>query len=264
MPSGHEADLTRLPVGPETGTSPGTTPAPVAGATPLVRPSDSGPLAVGEAFGTRYLIIKLLGIGGMGAVYQAWDQELGVAVALKVIRPEAMAEDPAAAADMERRFKRELLLARQVTHTNVVRIHDLGEFERHQVHLDAVRRGRRPRDAAQREGKLPVSAALKVARQVAAGLAAAHAAGIIHRDLKPANIMIGKDEQALIMDFGIARSATPPAAMPPAVPASSVSTQVGRPAAGRHRSRPSRRARHSRIRRSMSPWRRPRAPTVSR
>ena len=79
-------------------------------------------------FGTRYHIIRLLGMGGMGAVYHAWDQELGVAVALKVIRPEVVAEDPAAALDMERRFKRELLLARQVTHPNVVRIHDLGEF----------------------------------------------------------------------------------------------------------------------------------------
>ena len=73
-----------------------------------------GPLTVGEAFG-RYEVIRLLGMGGMGAVYHAWDQELGVSVALKVIRPEATA-DPAAAADMERRFKRELLLARQVTH----------------------------------------------------------------------------------------------------------------------------------------------------
>ena len=64
----------------------------------------------------------------MGAVYQAWDAELGVAVAIKVIRPEAMA-DPTTAADIERRFKRELLLARQVTHKNVVRIHDLGEID---------------------------------------------------------------------------------------------------------------------------------------
>src|SRR3954466_6090029 len=87
----------------------------------------SAALAPGEAFGPRYHIIRLLGQGGMGAVYQAWDEELGVAVALKVIRPEATAE-PAAALDMERRFKRELLLARKVTHANVVRIHDLGEL----------------------------------------------------------------------------------------------------------------------------------------
>ena len=70
----------------------------------------------------------MLGVGGMGAVYQAWDQELEVAVAIKVIRPDATA-DPVMAAELERRFKRELLLARQVTHRNVVRIHDIGEID---------------------------------------------------------------------------------------------------------------------------------------
>ena len=89
--------------------------------------SATGPLKVGEQFGTRYTILRQLGMGGMGAVYQAWDAELNVAVALKVIRPEA-AQDPGAAHDIERRFKQELLLARQVTHKNVVRIHDLGEI----------------------------------------------------------------------------------------------------------------------------------------
>ena len=90
--------------------------------------SNSGPLKIGQAFGTRYHTIRLLGIGGMGAVYQAWDAELGVAVALKVIRPRRW-PIPAASAEIERRFKRELLLARQVTHKNVVRIHDLGEVD---------------------------------------------------------------------------------------------------------------------------------------
>ena len=88
----------------------------------------TGPLEIGQRFGARYIIIKQLGIGGMGAVYQAWDGELGVAVALKVIRPE-VTRDPVAAQDIERRFKQELLLARQVTHKNVVRIHDLGEID---------------------------------------------------------------------------------------------------------------------------------------
>ena len=72
--------------------------------------------------------MRELGVGGMGAVYQAWDDELGVAVALKVIRPE-VTRDATAAQDIERRFKQELLLARQVTHKNVVRIHDLGEID---------------------------------------------------------------------------------------------------------------------------------------
>src|SRR4051812_20669668 len=89
---------------------------------------DTGPLDPGQAFGSRYHIIRLLGAGGMGAVYQAWDEELSIAVAIKVIRPEIMA-DPNAAEEVQRRFKRELLLARQVTHKNVVRIHDLGEID---------------------------------------------------------------------------------------------------------------------------------------
>ena len=93
-----------------------------------VTDSDTGPLQVGQAFSPRYHIIRVLGIGGMGAVYHAWDADLGVAVALKVIRPEAT-RDPAMAREMERRFKQELVLARQVTHKNVVRIHDLGEID---------------------------------------------------------------------------------------------------------------------------------------
>src|SRR5947208_9978022 len=96
-------------------------------ATPVAA-ADSGPLAAGQSFGPRYHIIRLLGAGGMGAVYHAWDAELGVSVAIKIIRPEIMA-DPATAAEVGRRFKRELLLARQVTHKNVVRIHDLGEID---------------------------------------------------------------------------------------------------------------------------------------
>ena len=81
---------------------------------------------VGQQLGFRYQIIKLLGAGGMGAVYQAWDEELGVVVALKTIRPE-VAADPETARMLERRFKQELLLARQVTHKNIVRVHDMGD-----------------------------------------------------------------------------------------------------------------------------------------
>ena len=87
----------------------------------------TGPLVVGERFGPRYLIVRLLGMGGMGAVYQAWDGELDVVVALKVVLPET-ADDPFATQAIERRFKQELLLARKVTHRNVVRIYDLGEI----------------------------------------------------------------------------------------------------------------------------------------
>ncbi len=163
----------------------------------------SGPLKIGQQFGTRYHILKQLGIGGMGAVYQAWDAELEVAVALKVIRPE-VTRDPVAAHDIERRFKQELLLARQVTHRNVVRIHDLGE-------IDGIKYITMPyiegSDLATvlRDRKLTVPEVLAIARQIAAGLQAAHDAGVVHRDLKPANVMI-EHEHAIIMDFGIARS----------------------------------------------------------
>ena len=162
-----------------------------------------GPLEVGRQFGSRYHILRQLGVGGMGAVYQAWDAELGVAVALKVIRPEVM-HDVTAAGDIERRFKQELLLARQVTHKNVVRIHDLGE-------IDGIKYITMPyiegQDLASllRAERLPVQKVMSIARQVAAGLQAAHEAGVVHRDLKPANVMI-EGEQAIIMDFGIARS----------------------------------------------------------
>src|SRR5262249_39703747 len=150
----------------------------------------------GYAFGPRYHVIRLLGIGGMGAVYQAWDDELGVAVAIKVIRPEL-----AQGEQTERRFKRELLLARQVTHKNVVRIHDLGEIDGIKYITMPYVQGANLDSIITRDGRLPISRTMRIAKQVASGLAAAHDAGIVHRDLKPANIMIDSDENALIMDF---------------------------------------------------------------
>ncbi len=166
---------------------------------------DSGPLGVGQAFGPRYHIIRILGVGGMGAVYQAWDSELGVAVAIKVIRPEVMA-DPTAAARIESRFKRELLLARQVTHKNVVRIHDLGEINGIKYITMPYVDGADLASILKHEGRLPVPRVLRIARALVAGLIEAHKVGVVHRDLKPANIMIGGDGEAMIMDFGIARS----------------------------------------------------------
>ena len=220
-------DLTRLPGGPATGLPAATNAPPEARATlPPGPPGPSGDataLATGEAFSGRYHIIRLLGMGGMGAVYQAWDQELGVAVALKMIRPDATT-DPAEAIEMERRFKRELLLARQVTHPNVVRIHDLGEIKGVKYISMPYVEGEDLSTRLKRDGKLPIGETLSIVRQVSRGLAAAHSAGVVHRDLKPANIMLGKDGQALIMDFGIARSAGPNAptqAGPPAAPAAS-------------------------------------------
>ena len=166
-----------------------------------------GPLGVGQDFGSRYHIIRLLGAGGMGAVYQAWDKILEVAVAVKVIRPQEGME-PEDALRIERRFKRELLLARQVTHTNVVRIHDLGEIDGITYITMPYVQGSDLATILRREGALPVPRVLAIARQVGRGLIAAHQAGVIHRDLKPANIMVEAEGNALIMDFGIARSAS--------------------------------------------------------
>src|SRR5262249_31991366 len=174
---------------------------------------ETGPLTPGEAFGSRYHILHLLGIGGMGAGYQAWGCELSVAVAIKVIRPEATA-DPAAAADVERRFKRELVLARQVTHKNVVRIHDLGEINGIKYITMSFVDGSDLATTLRHAGQLTPSRALHIARGVVAGLAAAHSAGVVHRDLKPANIMIEAGGEAVIMDFGIARSTGGPVVQP--------------------------------------------------
>ena len=162
-----------------------------------------GPLDNGQQFGSRYHILRELGIGGMGAVYQAYDQELEVAVALKVIRPE-VTQSATAAQDIERRFKQELLLARQVTHKNVVRIHDLGEIDGIKYITMPYIKGSDLATVLRNE-RLPVSKVMSLAREIAAGMQAAHEAGVVHRDLKPANVMIEGDH-AVIMDFGIARS----------------------------------------------------------
>jgi len=163
------------------------------------------PILPGSAFGSRYRILQQLGQGGMGVVYKAWDEELSIPVALKLIRPEAMS-DPDAALQMERRFKRELVLARQVTHKNVVRIHDLGDLEKFKYFTMPFIEGQDLGKVIGRDGKLPVARALHIARQVAAGLAAAHEVGIVHRDLKPENVMLEADDTAIIMDFGLART----------------------------------------------------------
>jgi eukaryotic-like serine/threonine-protein kinase len=160
---------------------------------------------VGQDFGSRYHIFRTLGVGGMGAVYQAWDAELGVAVALKVIRPDAL-RNPQEGAEIERRFKRELLLARQVTNKNVVRIHDLGEIDGIKYITMSYVEGEDLATALAREKTLPVARTIRIAKQVVSGMQAAHEAGVVHRDLKPANIMLDSEDNALIMDFGIALS----------------------------------------------------------
>ncbi|MFN7916581.1 MAG: protein kinase [Vicinamibacterales bacterium] len=163
------------------------------------------PIATGRIVANRYRISKLVGVGGMGVVYKAWDDQLGIDVALKVILPNL--DDPFVAMDLERRFRTELILSRQVTHKNVVRIHDLGDVDGIKYitmpYIDGVTLRR-----LIREKSLNVRRALQIARQIAAGLGAAHEAGVIHRDLKPDNVMVDSQDRALIMDFGIAQTIT--------------------------------------------------------
>jgi tetratricopeptide (TPR) repeat protein len=161
-------------------------------------------LLPGTRLGSRYTVIRLLGRGGMGAVYQAYDDELGVAVAIKTILPGHA--DEYTRRDQVSRFKSELLLARQVTHKNVVRIHDLGEVGGLKYITMSYIEGETLAALIKRLSRVPVAQALSLARQIADGMGAAHEAGVVHRDLKPENVIVNRDGQALIMDFGIASS----------------------------------------------------------
>ncbi len=138
----------------------------------------------------------------MGAVYKARDTELDRIVALKLIRPE-LARNP----EILRRFKQELILARQVTHKNVIRIFDLGQSDGIKfITMDFVE-GRDLRALLVERGKFPGEEASRLMLQICRALEAAHAEGVIHRDLKPQNIMVTGDGRVYVMDFGIARSA---------------------------------------------------------
>ena len=175
-------------------------------------PSQSGSLAGGtfapdSFFAGRYRIKRMLGAGGMGAVYEAFDQELGVPIALKVIRTEVIS-DPDAARDYERRFKQELLTARQVSHPNVVRIHDLGDAAGIKYITMSYIEGA-DLSSILKEGALPLERTKRLALQFLSGLAAAHDVGIAHRDLKPQNLLIDKRDHLYVSDFGLAKSLEP-------------------------------------------------------
>src|SRR5438309_3270480 len=155
----------------------------------------------GAVLAQRYEILEILGEGGMGAVYKAMDRELSRPVALKVIRP-----DLAGNQAILDRFKQELLLAREVTHKNVIRIYDLGEAEGVKFITMEYVEGEDLRTLIHEKTKLAPEEAVEIMQQVCRALEAAHSVGIIHRDLKPQNVMRDKSGRILVMDFGLART----------------------------------------------------------
>ncbi len=157
-------------------------------------------LAPGTVFANRYRIERLLGEGGMGAVYKAVDLELDRLVALKLVRPEL------ASPQAIERFKQELLLSSRISHKNILRIHDLSDFGGTKYISMAFVEGQDLADLLDHTGRVPLDRALKFARQLCAALEAAHGEGVVHRDLKPQNILVDGADNLFILDFGLAKS----------------------------------------------------------
>jgi serine/threonine-protein kinase len=168
-------------------------------------------LAQGHLFAGRYRIEQILGRGGMGVVYKATDSQLDETVAIKTLPGDVMTRSPE---DLER-FKREIRLARKITHRNVLRTYDYGEAEGvYFISMEFVRGytlSELSDEAPNRQ--MPSRATVGIARQICRGLQAAHEQGIIHRDIKPQNVLIDAKGEVKLMDFGIARLAEAPEAM---------------------------------------------------
>jgi predicted Ser/Thr protein kinase len=153
----------------------------------------------GHLIAGRYRVIALLGKGGMGEVYRADDLTLGQPVALKFL-PEQAARDEG----LLERFRSEVRIARRVSHPNVCRVYDVGEVDGQTFFTMEYVDGEDLASLLRRIGRLPQDKALDIARQLCAGLAAAHLKGVLHRDMKPANIMLDGRGQVVITDFGLA------------------------------------------------------------
>ncbi len=160
--------------------------------------ADLGP---GSQFGPRYRIDSVIGEGGMGKVYKAYDTDLDRTVALKLVRPE-LAKD----ASSLQRFKQELLLASRISHRNILRIHDLGDVDGVKFISMAFVQGMDLHDSLAKQGRLPIERAVNIAKQLAGALEAAHSEGVVHRDLKPRNVLIDMDDHIYVSDFGLAKS----------------------------------------------------------
>ena len=148
----------------------------------------------------RYELSRLLGRGGMGEVYEAYDQKLSRRVAVKRVRSE-LADEPA-----QERFVREVRHTAAFAHPNVVTVFDVGDESDHPYFVMELVEGRTLAAALAAEGPLPVDEAARIADSVLAGLAAAHAQGLIHRDVKPSNVLLGADGSVKLSDFGIAKA----------------------------------------------------------
>jgi eukaryotic-like serine/threonine-protein kinase len=161
-------------------------------------------LEPGQVLAQRYRVQRLLGKGGMGAVYLADDEILHELVALKVISSAFAADEQA----MIVRFRREAAAARKVSSPNVIRIHDLGEARPGLLYLSMEYfAGRTLAEVIAQRGIVPLEDARDILRQIASGLDAAHQAGVIHRDLKPSNVLVGERGAVKLIDFGLATTA---------------------------------------------------------
>ena len=163
---------------------------------------DTAAITLGSDFGVRYRIETLLGQGGMGRVYKAYDKELDRTVAIKVVREGAIGET-----DALKRFKQELVLASKISHKNILRIHDMGDVGGVRYITMAYVEGQDLQHIIRANPKMPLERVLNFARQIAEALAAAHAEGVVHRDLKPQNLLVDKNDQIYVCDFGLAKSA---------------------------------------------------------
>jgi len=158
-------------------------------------------LTTGSTFAKRYQVIEELGKGGMGKVYKVLDKEINEKVALKLLNPEIATDEQTI-----ERFRNELKFARNISHKNVCRMYDLSKEEGTRYITMEYVPGENLKSLIRRIGQIPVGKATFIAKQVGEGLAEAHRLGVVHRDLKSQNIMIDKEGNARIMDFGIARS----------------------------------------------------------
>jgi serine/threonine protein kinase len=177
-----------------------TTPSPFGYTKTLIAAFEN--LQRGSVFAGRYEIIEEIGKGGMGRVFKAFDRQIKEVVALKLLKPEIGFNAKAV-----ERFKNELKFARRIAHPRVCRLYDLGETGlAHYLTMEYVE-GEDLKAFIRRSGHITTPKAINIARQIAEGLSEAHRLGVVHRDLKPQNVMIDREGQAKIMDFGLARFA---------------------------------------------------------